>query len=65
MPELPFISVVVPCRNEKKFIEGFLKSIDDQDYPKEKLEVIIADGMSDDGTREILNNIKYALIMCI
>ena len=58
MPELPFISVIVPCRNEKKYIEGLLKSIDSQDYPKDRLEVIIADGMSNDGTREILSNIK-------
>lgn len=58
MPNLPFISIIVPCRNEKKYIEGLLKSIDSQDYPKDRLEVIIADGMSDDGTREILSNIK-------
>ena len=55
MHELPFISVIVPCRNEKKYIKSLLNNIDWQDYPKNRLEVIIADGMSDDGTREVLS----------
>ena len=58
MSELPFISVIVPCRNEKKYIKRLLESIDCQDYPKNNFEVIIADGMSNDGTREILTSIK-------
>ncbi|MBP5470644.1 MAG: glycosyltransferase family 2 protein, partial [Candidatus Riflebacteria bacterium] len=41
---------------------ALLDSIDNQDYSKELLEVIIADGMSDDGTREIIaNHIKEHL----
>jgi len=51
---LPLISIVIPCRNEEKFIEKCLKSILDQDYPKEKLEVLVVDGMSVDRTREII-----------
>ena len=58
MPNLPFISVIVPCRNEKKYIKSLLESIEKQDYPKNSFEVIIADGMSDDGTRVILSDIK-------
>ena len=52
--ELSGVTVIVPCRNESRFIEPFIKSLLEQDYPREKTEIIIADGMSDDGTREIL-----------
>ncbi len=48
------ISVVVPIYNEAKYIEACARSIAAQDYPKDDLEVIFVDGMSNDGTREIL-----------
>jgi len=50
----PFVSVIVPCRNEERFIEKCLDSIATSDYPRERLEVLVVDGMSDDGTREIV-----------
>jgi succinoglycan biosynthesis protein ExoA len=50
------ISVVIPCRNERKHIREFLESIARQQIPDEwSLEILVADGMSDDGTREILH----------
>jgi succinoglycan biosynthesis protein ExoA len=51
---LPFVTVVVPCRNEEKHIGGCLESILANDYPKERLEILVLDGMSEDGTREIV-----------
>lgn len=51
---LPFVSVIIPCRNEEKFIGTCLESIIAQDYPKDKLEVLVVDGMSEDRTREVL-----------
>src|SRR4051812_28966285 len=48
------VSVLMPIRNEEKFIERSLKAILDQDYPHSLLEVLIADGMSTDETREII-----------
>jgi glycosyltransferase involved in cell wall biosynthesis len=51
---LPLVSVVVPCRNEEKFIGQCLESIIRQDYPKEKLEVLVVDGMSNDKTRGVV-----------
>lgn len=54
---LPFVSIIIACRNEEKFISGCLDSIIANDYPKEKLEVLVVDGMSEDRTREILK--KY------
>lgn len=48
-----WISVIVPCRNERDHIEAFCQSVSLQQLPQGLgLEVIIADGMSDDGTRE-------------
>lgn len=49
---LPFVSVIMPVRNEGGFIEKSLNAVLAQDYPADKFEVIIADGMSRDGTRE-------------
>jgi cellulose synthase/poly-beta-1,6-N-acetylglucosamine synthase-like glycosyltransferase len=55
---LPFVSIIIPCRNEEKFIGKCLESILNQDYPKEKMEVLVVDGMSEDRTREIISNLK-------
>ncbi|GAA0498408.1 succinoglycan biosynthesis protein exoa [Paractinoplanes deccanensis] len=51
---MPFVSVVVPCWNEADFIEGFLDAVQEFDYPADRLEVLVVDGMSDDGTRDVL-----------
>lgn len=56
----PHISVVVPCRNERDHIEACLRSILDQIEPADGMEVLVVDGMSDDGTREILRSIAVA-----
>lgn len=53
-PELPLVSVVVPCRNERRFIADFLDSLLTNSYPPDRLEVLLVDGMSDDGTRDII-----------
>jgi glycosyltransferase involved in cell wall biosynthesis len=45
------VSVIVPCRNEERFIGRCLESIQRSDYPADRWEVIVADGLSDDGTR--------------
>lgn len=50
---LPSVSVVVPVRNEEATIEAALRSALDQDYPG-PLEVVVADGMSEDDTRRIV-----------
>ena len=46
MDELPSVSIVIPTYNSAKVLGECLHSIVDQDYPKDKLEVIIADGGS-------------------
>jgi glycosyltransferase involved in cell wall biosynthesis len=52
----PFVSIIVPCFNEKKYIRTFIENILQQDYPKDRLEVFIIDGMSSDGTRKIIED---------
>ncbi|MFC1690833.1 glycosyltransferase [Nanoarchaeota archaeon] len=52
------ISIVVPTRNNKDTIKNCLESLVKLDYPKNKYEIITSDGMSKDGTREIIA--KYA-----
>ncbi|MGH7846387.1 MAG: glycosyltransferase family 2 protein [Candidatus Binatia bacterium] len=48
------VSVIIPCRNEKDHIEDCLCSVLAQEPVPGGFEVIVADGMSEDGTREIL-----------
>jgi len=55
---LPFVTAVVPCRNEEKHIAKCLDSILANDYPKDRMEILVLDGMSEDGTREIVR--EYA-----
>ena len=50
----PLISAVIPCRNERFHIEKCVRSILFQEPVPGGFEVIVADGMSDDGTRETL-----------
>ena len=56
LTELPFVSIIMPVRNEAKFITANLDRLRRQYYPADKIEIIIADGMSSDGTRDILSN---------
>jgi len=49
----PSISVIIPTYNSGRFLAYCLESIKNQDYPKNKVEIIIADGGSSDKTIEI------------
>lgn len=53
-----YISVIVPCYNEESYIEEFINSILDQDYPKDRMELIFIDGLSSDKSREKLQSIS-------
>lgn len=50
-PEID-VSIVIPCRNEEHTIGGLLDSLAAQTFPSDRLEIVIADGMSTDGTRQ-------------
>jgi len=58
MRNAPFVSVLMPVRNEAAFIQRGLMAVLQQDYPRERIEVIVADGLSDDGTRDIVNVLR-------
>jgi len=55
--DLPMVSVIAPCRNEARFIEKVIRTILENDYPSDLLEVLVVDGMSTDGTRDIVKKL--------
>jgi len=59
-----FVSIVIPCRNEERFISKCLQGIIENAFPKSALEVFVVDGMSDDRTRSIIGEFcrKYSFI---
>ena len=53
---MPLVSIIIPCYNEQETIQLLLKAICEQTFPLSDIEVIIADGMSTDRTREVLTD---------
>ena len=53
----PFVTVIMPIRNEADFIEACIRSVSEGDYPADRFEILVVDGMSDDGTREIVSRL--------
>ena len=51
---MPKVSVIVPCYNERSTIGLLLEAIRQQTFPRPDMEVLIADGMSTDGTRDAI-----------
>lgn len=54
MNKQPFVSVIIPCRNEEDNIHILLNNILEQDYPENNFEVLVLDGLSDDKTPSIV-----------
>jgi len=54
---LPKITVVIPVKNESRHIENTILKILEQDYPPEKIEIIVACGESEDNSAEIVASI--------
>jgi len=64
MENSPLISIIIPCRNEEKYIKKNIDSILAQSY-KGEIEVLVVDGMSTDNTRKVVksfNNTRVKLI---
>lgn len=53
----PSVAVIVPCRNERDFIEDCVRQLLRQEATPPGYEVVVVDGMSDDGTRAVLRRL--------
>jgi succinoglycan biosynthesis protein ExoA len=64
---VPAVSLIVPCRNEKNYIEPCIRSLLAQALPVGSFEIIVADGLSNDGTRDILARLaaEYACLRLV
>lgn len=51
----PLVSVIIPCRNEERTIHLVLEALFQQSFPLQDMEVVIADGLSTDGTRRSIH----------
>lgn len=61
------VTVIIPCRNEEKYIAECLQAVVNQSYGIENIEVLVVDGCSEDRTREIIKEFsdKYPQIKLI
>lgn len=61
------LSVICPVYNEIKYIDVCIQSVLAQDFPKDDLEVLFVDGMSTDGTRDVIRRYagQYAFIRLV
>lgn len=50
----PFVSLIIPCRNEEATIGQVVESLLGQDYPADRMEILFVDGMSTDRTRPLI-----------
>lgn len=50
----PRVTIIMPIRNEGGFIGRSLGAVLAQDYPAERMEVLVVDGLSDDATRDLI-----------
>lgn len=55
---MPLVTVIVPCYNEQETIGLLLQAIYSQSYPHSEMEVVIADGVSTDQTRQQIQNFQ-------
>ena len=58
MPTL--VTIAMPALNEEHYIEACIASVQAQDYPREQIEILVADGRSTDKTRDILARLAAA-----
>ncbi len=52
--DTPYVSIVIPMRNEEEHIQNCIDSIFKNDYPNDKLEVLVIDGSSEDNSKKMV-----------
>jgi len=52
------VSIVIPCRNEEKYIKKCIDSVLKCSYPQELVSIYVCDGLSNDNTRTIVSEIS-------
>jgi cellulose synthase/poly-beta-1,6-N-acetylglucosamine synthase-like glycosyltransferase len=58
MDTQPRVSIFIPCYNEENTIRGLLEALTRQTFPLQEMEVLVIDGGSEDGTREVIAQFK-------
>ena len=53
----PLVTIAMPCLDEEAYIEECIRCVQDQDYPRDRIEILVADGGSTDATLEILRRL--------
>ncbi len=61
----PQVSVIVPVRNEGKFIGNLLNDLNLQNYPKDKFDIIVIDDYSTDNTVEIIKQLNFSNVKVV
>ena len=61
----PFVSIIIPLKNEEKYIELCLKSLISQQYSKDCFEIIVVDNGSTDKSLEIVKKYNVKIIYCL
>jgi succinoglycan biosynthesis protein ExoA len=56
----PRVTIAMPAYNEEHYIEACIASVKAQDYPRDLIEILVADGRSTDRTRDILARLAAA-----
>lgn len=49
-----YLSIIVPVRNEERFIADTMQALIQQDYPRDRFEILVVDGRSTDNTRQVV-----------
>lgn len=61
--KLELVSVLIPAHNEEKNIEMTVRSVQNLDYPKRLMEIIVIDDASTDGTKEVVKKMENVTLL--
>lgn len=62
---MPSVSVIIPCKNEENYIVACIQSVLNNQYPSDRLEVLVCDGMSEDRTPELVKGFSNPRVKLI